>query len=108
MVNADNLRDANPWMPEQDQRRLKVLGKLAEELGELQAAVGRCIIQGVDGCEPVTDRPNIDWLQDEVADVRNMLNIVESELKLDTFQIAARQDRKNTFILVWLKMGDGI
>lgn len=73
MDTADKLRDANPWKAESDPVKLAVLGKLAEELGELTAAVARCIIQGVDGAHPVTGKPNIDWLFEEHIDVENMM-----------------------------------
>lgn len=73
---ADKLRDANPWKHEPDPVKLAVLGKAAEELSELIAAISRCIIQGVDGTHPVTGKPNIDWLWEEMVDVRNMLEVM--------------------------------
>lgn len=76
MDTADKLRDANPWKHEPDPVKLAILGKLAEELGELQAAIARCIIQGADGCHPVTGKPNLEWLWEEAVDVRNMLQVM--------------------------------
>lgn len=70
---ADHLRDASPWRAEPNPVFLAILGKLGEELGELQAAVSRCIIQGVDGAHPVTEKPNKDWLEEEMIYVENML-----------------------------------
>lgn len=51
-------RHLNPWHPMTDAINLAHLGKLAEELNECGAAVARCIIQGIDGSEPVTGKPN--------------------------------------------------
>jgi hypothetical protein len=48
---------------------LAILGKLAEELGELQSAVARCIIQGVDEVHPETGKSNRQWIEEEFADV---------------------------------------
>jgi hypothetical protein len=48
---------------------LKILGKQLEELNELGSATARCIIQGIDGREPVTKKPNREWFMEEVADV---------------------------------------
>lgn len=77
MDTADHLRDASPWRAEPDPVKLAILGKLAEETGELQAAIARCIIQGVDGVHPVTRKPNVEWLQEEIADVLNMLEFCD-------------------------------
>src|SRR4051812_1950163 len=67
-LHADIVK-ANPWQPIRGPIDLAVLGKFGEELGECQAAVSRCIIQGLGGAEPVTGKINQDWLEDEVADV---------------------------------------
>lgn len=77
---ADHLRDASPWRAEPDPVKLAILGKFAEELGELTAAVARCIIQGVDGVHPVTGKPNIDWLFEEMVDVDNMGNFIHEKI----------------------------
>lgn len=57
------------WLPEQDRHRLAVLGKLAEEAGELAARASRCIIQGLDAIDPASGRSNREELAREMADV---------------------------------------
>lgn len=57
------------WMPEQDQHRLAVLGKLAEECNELAGRAARCIIQGLDASDPASGRSNREELEREMADV---------------------------------------
>jgi hypothetical protein len=59
----------NPWRPMTRPIDLKHLGKLGEESNELGAAISRCIIQGIDEREPVTGKPNRQWLAEEIADV---------------------------------------
>lgn len=103
---ADHLRDANPWQAEPDPVVLAVLGKLVEELGELQAAAARCIIQGMAGFHPVTGKPNVEWLMEEHADVRNMMNHLLLRMPLDADDLNAyrqRVKRKDQHIKQWLK-----
>lgn len=59
----------SPWMPEQDQIRLAVLGKLIEECNELAGRSARCIIQGIDEADPTSGRTNLAELEREIADV---------------------------------------
>lgn len=59
----------NPWQPTNNPLTLAVLGKLAEELGELSQITGRCIIQGVREKEPTTGKVNREALKEEIADV---------------------------------------
>lgn len=63
------MTDFPPWHPMTDPVDVKHLGKLIEELGELQSAAARCLIQGIDECEPTTGKPNRRWLREELADV---------------------------------------
>lgn len=101
MSNADQLRDANPWHPITDAVDLKHLGKLGEELAECGAAVARCIIQGMDECEPETGKPNRQWLEDEIADVLGNIALVEKRFNLDTVRMAARAERKMAHLRQW-------
>lgn len=57
------------WLPEQDQHRLAVLGKLVEELNECSARAARCILHGIDEIDPDTGRTNRSELEREIADV---------------------------------------
>lgn len=92
-----------PWHPIKDPIQLKTLGKLVEELGECSSAVARCIIQGVDEVEPVTGKPNREWLLEEIADVLANIELVVDLYKLDARTIAGRKVRKMINLEQWHK-----
>lgn len=91
----------NPWHPMTDPVALKHMGKLAEEAGELASVAARCIIQGIDGCEPVTGKVNRDWLEDEIADVMANISLVSDHFTLNFDKMLARADRKQTQLREW-------
>lgn len=64
------------WMPEQDRNRLAVLGKLIEECNELSARAARCIIHGLDECDPDSGLRNRDELGREVSDLKACLDLL--------------------------------
>jgi NTP pyrophosphatase (non-canonical NTP hydrolase) len=101
MSDADKLRDASPWQPMRDPLELAFLGKLLEEVNELGAAISRCIIQGIDEREPVTGKPNREWLEDEVADVAAGVQLVGEHFNLDLDRIERRIDRKKAHLRQW-------
>jgi hypothetical protein len=101
MSDANSLRDPNPWHPIKDAVDLKHLGKLVEELNECGSAVSRCIVQGVDEREPVTGKPNREWLEDEVADVLANIGLCMERFNLDRARIAARADKKEAHLRRW-------
>lgn len=103
-LDADKLRDANPWHPISNPVDLKHLGKLAEECGELNAAIARCIIQGVDEAEPVTGKINRVWLEDEIADVIANIELVGKHFNLDKDRMGARVARKIAHLEQWHAM----
>lgn len=82
-------------------RDVAALGKLAEEVNELGAALARCIIQGIDGVEPTTGVPNRDWLAKEIADVTANIGIVTVRYSLDIDYDRIR--RKINGIQDWIK-----
>lgn len=94
----------NPWQPITDAKDLKHLGKLSEEVGELGAAIARCIIQGIDESEPVTGKVNRVWLEDEIADVLANVGLVASHFNLDMVRMEARSNEKATKLLTWHNM----
>ena len=94
-------RAYNPWLPMTDARDIKTIGKLGEELGECQAAVMRCLIQGIDEKEPETGYPNRLWLEDEVADVLVNLTLVIDRFGLDIERIEKRANTKKPLLLAW-------
>lgn len=91
----------NPWHPMTDALALKHLGKRAEETAELGAAIARCIIQGVDECEPVTGKRNREWLEDEMADVAANMKLVTDHFNLDSRRMTDRMFRKEKHLQVW-------
>jgi len=104
MVDIDKLLDPSPWHPMSDPVDLKHLGKLAEELGEAQAAVARCIIQGIDEEEPETGVPNREWLENELADVLANVNLVALRFELDEERMNQRAAKKMAHLKKWHDM----
>lgn len=101
MDDADNWRDASPWVPMTRPSDLKHLGKFGEELGETVAAMCRCLIQGIDEAHPETGKINRAWLEDEIADVLGNAELVMSHFKLDRGRIERRKDRKVVHLRQW-------
>jgi hypothetical protein len=98
------LKPYHPWHPMQEPIDLKHIGKLMEELGELMAACSRCLIQGIDECEPVTGKSNRLWLEEEIADVRINLQLVEKHFRLNEGYILMRMLDKVDRLREWHKM----
>jgi NTP pyrophosphatase (non-canonical NTP hydrolase) len=84
-----------------NQKDLKFIGKLGEEVNELGTAIFRCVIQGIDECHPVIKKVNRDWLQDEVADVLANIELVIEHLRLDKSAIYNRIQRKKAHLREW-------
>lgn len=95
------MNPPSPWQPERDAVSMAVLGKFAEELGECSAAVARCLIQGIRECEPVTKKPNRDWLEDEIADVLAGADTVIRRFNLERDNINPRFERKKAYLAAW-------
>ena len=89
------------WQPVTDKYILAILGKAGEELCEAGSAIFRCIIQGIHESEPVTKKLNKEWLEDEIADVRAMLEHVEDRLNLDNERITKRTNVKFAWKATW-------
>jgi hypothetical protein len=94
----------NPWHPITDPTTLKVLGKLAEELGECSAATARCIIQGLDEREPVTGKINREWLEDEISDVIAGVYLAVEKFGLNQKRIELRMLDKIERLKIWHEM----
>jgi NTP pyrophosphatase (non-canonical NTP hydrolase) len=101
MSNADELRDASPWQPIKLPLHLALLGKLLEELNECGSAASRCIIQGVDECEPVSGKSNREWLEDEIADVTAGIALISERFDLNHDRIFKRVVRKMAHLRQW-------
>ena len=91
------LPEPNPWHPMRDPADIRHLGKLLEELGECTAAVSRCLIQGIDEHEPVTGKPNRQWLREELADVLANVRLVANRFfveELDMIEVRAAKKQQ--------------
>lgn len=99
-VVAGRQKD-NPWHPMSDAVDLKYLGKLSEECGELGAAIGRCIIQGIDGREPHTAKTNCTWLTEEISDVLINIGLCIAHFRLDEALILSRIKSKTERLRKW-------
>lgn len=96
------FRAASPWHPEHSPRKIAILGKTLEELGELTAIIARCLIQGIEESEPTTNKPNRQALEDEIADVHATLARTIDHFNLDTTRIGQRAKIKMSFTETWL------
>lgn len=98
------MTDMNPWHPMRNTVDVKTLGKLAEESGELSSAVARCLIQGIYEVHPVTGKPNVAWLQEEIADVLANIGLVVDRFNMDQQAIMARAEVKTEQLREWHRM----
>jgi len=103
--------DVNPWHPMTGMIDLKHIGKLGEECGELigvlgniVAAISRCIIQGIMDKEPVTGKVNKRWLEEEIADVEAGIELNKKRFHLDREFIETRKQGKMAKLKIWHDM----
>jgi hypothetical protein len=72
------------------------VGKAVEELGELQAALGKTIRFGWSSYNPEVPEKererNVDWVFREIADVRNALDNLLAEMRYSTGQRTEAHD----------------
>ena len=92
------------WIPMSVPGDVAALAKLLEELNECGSAAARCLAQGIDGREPTTGKPNRQWLEDEIADVRALCDVVVNRFRLDID--GDRKRRKFMHKTAWLKALD--
>lgn len=91
----------SPWIPEQDQALLALLGKLGEEAAELSARCCRAVISGADYCDPDTGRTNLAHIADEVADVQSLVAALFMRGHIDGEYVHDRQLKKMQFQGTW-------
>ncbi len=101
MNKTENKHNLQPWYVEIDSQRLRRFGKTLEELGELQAVVARCIIQGIDEVDPSSQKTNRLRLEEEIADIYAQLFLLEERFNLDTEFIAERMMHKTDQMYEW-------
>lgn len=92
------------WIPTTDLLSLRRLGKLSEELGELQAAAARCIIQGIDEIDPASGIYNRQRLTNEMADVIAQCICTIKAFELDEQLIDGRINDKQRQMREWESM----
>lgn len=80
----------SPWHPISNPFHIRRLGKLQEELAELQKIVARCLIQGLDGIDPATGEPNLRALWKEAADVQAQIEVTTNTFDLPRFLMSER------------------
>lgn len=78
------------WVPESDPQIIALLGKAGEEAAELSNILFRSIIQGIDSSDPKTQKSNIHAIEEEIADVIAMCDILMNKLELDQEYISVR------------------
>ncbi len=91
----------NKWIPTTDLLMLRRMGKLSEELGELQAVVARVIIQGIDEVDPGSGKVNRERLMNEIADVMAQCEVTIETLKLTGWKIVDRIEHKKKLMAEW-------
>lgn len=91
----------NPWVCTTDPVQLRRLGKLTEELSELQKVIARILIQGIEGVDPESDLTNRQCLQKEVADVYAQLRLLVKLYQLDVTALAMREVQKIAQMQEW-------
>ena len=92
----------DPWQPMTRPADIRPLGKLGEEVTELGTAIFRCLIQGIEESEPVTNKPNREWIEDEIADVQATAELAVEHFGLDAARIAARKQKKQVRLRAWM------
>lgn len=101
---ADGTERPSKWIPMTNLVDLAHLGKLGEECGELSSIVSRCIIQGIDECDPETGKPNRLALEEEIADVMAMAELAIFRFCLNALRLETRRERKIEMKRAWHKM----
>ncbi len=91
----------NKWTPTTDLMTLRRMGKLTEELGELQSVAARVVIQGIDEIDPGSGKVNRQRLEHEIADVMAQCAVTISAFRLDSRAIEARQLEKEKQMAEW-------
>lgn len=104
-MNTEDIpnKGPSPWQPEQDRRKLAVYGKAIEEGGEFTTILGRIIIQGIDGLDPATQKPNRKALSEEIGDILAQCQRLIADEQLDQEVILSRAERKFVFMHKWLE-----
>ncbi|GAA0271083.1 hypothetical protein LNAOJCKE_0895 [Methylorubrum aminovorans] len=104
MGEHQTMKAPSLWRQEPDEVNLLLIGKLAEEAGELGARASRCIIQGLDAEDPDSRRSNRAELEREIADIFALAELAVARLHLNVDFINERVATKKRHKDQWLKM----
>lgn len=88
------MKAISRWVPDDNPRQARRVGKTLEELGELVAVLARIDIQGLDSTDPGTGKTNRQRLQEELADVQAQIGLTVLTLDLDQDYMARRTAEK--------------
>jgi hypothetical protein len=102
--DAPSRPKLSKWIPTTDLMTLRRMGKLAEELGELQAVVARCVIQGIDEVDPGSHKVNRQRLLDELSDVQAQIGRTLLAFDLDQEYLQRRVAEKMRQMNEWEAM----
>ncbi len=95
------MRQPAAWIPSTLPVEIACLGKLQEELGELQSAVSRCLIQGFSESHPTTKKSNKLWLKEELADVLAAMKMTMVYYGITEEELASRISTKIAHLTGW-------
>lgn len=90
------LRVIRYTSPQDDRRR-----HLLIVLGDAIAAASRCLIQGIDGCEPTTGKCNREWLQQALSRLRDYVMTAATYYHCNKVEMKARKLRKKENLRRW-------
>lgn len=68
------------------QKTIELLSILVEELGEATKAAGKALRFGIDATNPVTNTPNIESLEREIADVLVAIELLSDVVDMDAIK----------------------
>ena len=89
------------WILEENEFIRRRLGKLGEEMGELQQIKERILLQGMEENNPSTARKLIFELEDEIADVYAQLDETVEGFDLNKEVIEGRRNQKRKLMQDW-------
>lgn len=103
-METDDIADKtpSPWIPMSNPGDVALLGKLQEEQNELGAIIARCLIQGFFAYDPETNKLNSLAVEDEIADVMAVCDLVIGRFSLDMVHMSKRKERKIQYIRTWI------
>ena len=75
--------------------------QLSANLGRAITAASRCLIQGIEECEPITKKPNREWLEETISELLDSSVALANILDFDRVRMLARLRRKLDHLESW-------